>query len=101
MVACLQDSMEVVETEYQDENLAANLPPTAELPEIKLFGRWSCDDVQVPDMSLQVRNEKVTDKHMLLQDTCFCPLCPSYCFFIAIVEFAKTKILINSTPLSV
>lgn len=25
-----------------------------ELPEIKLFGRWSCDDVQVSDMSLQV-----------------------------------------------
>lgn len=27
--------------------------PTAELPEIKLFGRWSCDDVQVSDISLQ------------------------------------------------
>lgn len=26
----------------------------AELPEIKLFGRWSCDDVQVNDMSLHV-----------------------------------------------
>lgn len=26
----------------------------AELPEIKLFGRWSCDDVQVNDISLQV-----------------------------------------------
>lgn len=25
----------------------------AELPEIKLFGRWNCDDVQVNDMSLQ------------------------------------------------
>lgn len=32
------------------------LPPQpAELPEIKLFGRWSCDDVQVNDMSLHVR----------------------------------------------
>lgn len=30
-------------------------PQPAELPEIKLFGRWSCDDVQVSDMSLQVR----------------------------------------------
>jgi small subunit ribosomal protein S5e len=29
-------------------------PQIAELPEIKLFGRWSCDDVQVSDMSLQV-----------------------------------------------
>lgn len=27
---------------------------TAELPEVKLFGRWSCDDVEVSDMSLQV-----------------------------------------------
>lgn len=27
----------------------------AELPDIKLFGKWSCDDVQVSDMSLQVR----------------------------------------------
>lgn len=25
----------------------------AELPDIKLFGKWSCDDVQVSDMSLQ------------------------------------------------
>merc|ERR1712050_155857 len=25
----------------------------AEIPEIKLFGKWSCEDVQVPDMSLQ------------------------------------------------
>lgn len=27
---------------------------TTELPEIKLFGRWSCDDVDVSDMSLAV-----------------------------------------------
>ena len=27
----------------------------AEMPEIKLFGKWSCDDVEVVDMSLQVR----------------------------------------------
>ena len=26
-----------------------------ELPEIKLFGKWSCDEVNVSDMSLQVR----------------------------------------------
>ena len=26
----------------------------AELPEIMLFNRWSCDDVHVADMSLQV-----------------------------------------------
>lgn len=25
-----------------------------ELPEVKLFGKWSCEDVEVSDMSLQV-----------------------------------------------
>lgn len=33
----------------EDATLAA---PPSELPEIKLFGRWSCDDVTVSDMSL-------------------------------------------------
>lgn len=41
-----------------DEVPASNLetipaPQIAELPEIKLFGKWSCDDVHVNDMSLQ------------------------------------------------
>lgn len=44
---------EVMQVEdVEGETLA--IAPTAELPEIKLFGRWSCDDVQVSDMSLQV-----------------------------------------------
>lgn len=33
---------------------AGLVPRAAELPEIKLFGRWPCDEVQVGDMSLQV-----------------------------------------------
>jgi small subunit ribosomal protein S5e len=33
---------------------SAPLQIAAELPEVKLFGRWSCDDVEVSDMSLQV-----------------------------------------------
>jgi len=51
--------MAEVET-YEEEALPAESEATltvaqpAELPEIKLFGRWSCDDVQVSDMSLQV-----------------------------------------------
>lgn len=39
------------------DTVATDTIPVAqapELPEIKLFGRWSCDDVQVSDMSLQV-----------------------------------------------
>lgn len=32
---------------------AGVIPRAAELPEIKLFGRWPCDEVQVGDMSLQ------------------------------------------------
>lgn len=51
--------MAEVET-YEEEVLPVESEATlavaqpAELPEIKLFGRWSCDDVQVSDMSLQV-----------------------------------------------
>lgn len=33
---------------------SAPLQVAADLPEVKLFGRWSCDDVEVSDMSLQV-----------------------------------------------
>lgn len=42
---------DMVVDDVEGETLA--IAPTAELPEIKLFGRWSCDDVQVSDMSLQ------------------------------------------------
>lgn len=38
---------------------SAPLQVTAELPEVKLFGRWSCDDVEVSDMSLQVCKTKM------------------------------------------
>lgn len=34
---------------------SAPVQVAAELPEVKLFGRWSCEDVEVSDMSLQVR----------------------------------------------
>lgn len=40
---------------HDEKAVAVAPPPPAELPEIKLFGRWSCDDVQISDMSLQVR----------------------------------------------
>ena len=36
---------------------AAPAPAVAEMPEIMLFGRWSCDDVQVSDISLTVSFE--------------------------------------------
>ena len=39
---------------HDDHQVVAAAPPPAELPEIKLFGKWSCDDVQISDMSLQV-----------------------------------------------
>uniref|UniRef100_A0A670IQ27 Small ribosomal subunit protein uS7 n=1 Tax=Podarcis muralis TaxID=64176 RepID=A0A670IQ27_PODMU len=34
-------------------------PAVAETPDIKLFGKWSTDDVQISDISLQVWNEVV------------------------------------------
>jgi small subunit ribosomal protein S5e len=32
-----------------------NVALTSDLPDIKLFGKWNCDDVQVSDISLQVK----------------------------------------------
>lgn len=45
-VAAAEEPQEVEDVVYA---------PASELPEIKLFGRWSCDDVHVSDMSLAVR----------------------------------------------
>jgi hypothetical protein len=47
---------EVAKTFEYEKTVEAVAPvvQAAELPDIKLFGRWSCDDVQVSDMSLQV-----------------------------------------------
>jgi len=39
----------VVAADVDEDNVLA---PAYELPEIKLFGRWGCDDVHVADMSL-------------------------------------------------
>lgn len=46
------DKPEPVEPEPL-EIMDTTIVAQAELPEIKLFGRWSCDDVTVSDMSLQ------------------------------------------------
>lgn len=35
-----------------------NAPAVAETPEIKLFGKWSTDDVQINDISLQVTSNR-------------------------------------------
>ena len=48
-------------TEDWDEQIAA----VPEIPEIKLFGKWSSDDVQVSDISLTV--SVVSFKAFLLQ----------------------------------
>ena len=42
---------------WGDDTAGAGTPKTAELPEIKLFAKWNCDDVQVSDMSLQVNSK--------------------------------------------
>lgn len=42
----------VIETAAVDDGLALAQP--SEVPDVKLFGRWSCDDVHVSDMSLAV-----------------------------------------------
>lgn len=51
---------------YDSDVINAGLVPrAAELPEIKLFGRWPCDEVQVGDMSLQVNQGFVVLKLFL------------------------------------
>ena len=61
---------------HEEMAVVAAPPPPAELPEIKLFGRWSCDDVQISDMSLQVSN--VNQLHWLRAGYYLCRLaCPS------------------------
>ncbi|KAK4877617.1 hypothetical protein RN001_010123 [Aquatica leii] len=41
-------------TTFDDVKVVSSVAPAvAELPDIKLFGRWSCDDVLVSDMSLE------------------------------------------------
>ena len=42
--------------DWSNEPMAEMEAPAAvltEIPEVKLFGKWSCEDVQVTDMSLQ------------------------------------------------
>ncbi len=39
-----------------DETAPAVEVAAADLPEIQLFGKWSCEEVNVSDMSLQVRS---------------------------------------------
>jgi hypothetical protein len=75
--------MAEVET-YEEEVLPVESEATlavaqpAELPEIKLFGRWSCDDVQVSDMSLQVGRIH-THTHEIPTNLFFCSSCFSLC----------------------
>lgn len=52
MAAEVAENFEYEDTAQVIETVAPVV--AAELPDIKLFGRWSCDDVQVSDMSLQV-----------------------------------------------
>ena len=41
--------------DWSEEAPAMEAAPVVltEMVEVKLFGKWSCEDVQVPDMSLQ------------------------------------------------
>ncbi|XP_022228417.1 40S ribosomal protein S5a [Drosophila obscura] len=53
VVESFEEPAAPVEAEAAETILETNVVATTELPEIKLFGRWSCDDVTVNDISLQ------------------------------------------------
>jgi hypothetical protein len=70
---------EVAETYEEEAQLVEAAPApvvSAELPDIKLFGRWSCDEVQVSDMSLQVC---LLDVHLFNWILIFISLLGLYC----------------------
>lgn len=52
-----------------EASLALEQPLTVvpELPEIKLFGRWSCGDVQISDMSLEVLVYFCSELYLILK----------------------------------
>lgn len=57
-ILCVQ--IMTAEFEEGEEVAVVQQPPVVEapeLPEIKLFGKWSLDDVQLNDMSLQVGSQ--------------------------------------------
>ncbi|KAH8280628.1 hypothetical protein KR054_010805 [Drosophila jambulina] len=53
VVETFEEPAAPLETENAETILETNVVATSEPPEIKLFGRWSCDDVTVNDISLQ------------------------------------------------
>lgn len=53
-VIASEDNFENFEETSGEQFVETVAAISADLPDIKLFGRWSCDDVQVSDMSLQV-----------------------------------------------
>jgi len=53
VVETFEEPAAPLEAEVAETILETNVVATTELPEIKLFGRWSCDDVTVNDISLQ------------------------------------------------
>ena len=42
-------------------------PVLAELPEVKLFGKWSTDDVQVSDISLTVSSLPLSSDQIIFE----------------------------------
>jgi hypothetical protein len=68
-------------TEDAGAAVAVSLAPVAELPEIKLFNKWSCDEVQVADMSLQ---DYIAVKEKV------CKVSATFCWKICSQEVSKS-----------
>lgn len=52
--APVQDFEEVAAPDVEAEETGFAVADTMDTPDIKLFGKWSTDDVQIPDITLQV-----------------------------------------------
>ena len=56
--------MAVASTESWEETVA----PASEIPEIKLFGKWASEDVQVSDISLTVSTHWPAVHRWMIED---------------------------------
>lgn len=53
-IETFEDEQPAAPVEVASADDVVHYAQPSELPDIKLFGRWSCDDVNVSDMSLAV-----------------------------------------------
>lgn len=60
-------SFALIFTAMAETEIAEVVAPEVETADIKLFGKWPCDDVQVSDISLSVRSQRNSPPTFIFQ----------------------------------